>query len=93
MTCRRVTLENGFSAIVCGRGVTARRCRCGGPEVFLCDWKVERRGNNAATCDAPVCERCTTKPEAGKDLCPTHAGAWAAWKRARAGSDSAAAAT
>jgi hypothetical protein len=75
MTCARVTLDNGFTAIVCGPAPERRPCRCGKAAEFVCDWKVERRGK-AATCDAPVCAACSTKPAEGKDLCPTHGGLW-----------------
>ncbi len=39
----------------------------------LCDWKLE-----GGTCDAPLCENCTSSPARGKDLCPEHAAVWAA---------------
>ena len=74
MTCTPVTLPAGGHAIVCG---SSARCRCGRRAPLLCDWKVPER--RSGTCDTPVCERCTTSPTAGKDLCPTHAAAWADW--------------
>ena len=43
---------------------------------MLCDWKVPlKRG----TCDAAVCVNCSTSPAPNKDLCPTHAKAFAEW--------------
>jgi hypothetical protein len=87
MTCERVTLPDGTRAIVCGSR-RVRRCACGQPHTLLCDWKVKDR--RSGTCDAPLCPRCTTSPMPGKDLCPTHAQAFAARqaRQARQGSQS-----
>lgn len=82
MKCARVSI-GGANAIVCGPAPKRRACRCGRVADLLCDWKVDR-GGQSGTCDAPVCARCTTKPAPDKDLCPRHAGDWAAWKAARA---------
>lgn len=80
MTCEHVTLPNGATAIVC---FDTRRCKCGRPAKLLCDWKVPAK--KSGTCDAPVCDRCTTSPAPGKDLCLKHAVAFEDWKRARHG--------
>ena len=48
---------------------------CGTFSTRLCDWKV---GKSGETCDAPLCDDCTSSPARGKDLCPEHAGIWAA---------------
>ncbi len=68
---------NRHVAIVCGDfGVdeVPRLCECGENAVALCDWKIGKR-----TCDRPLCESCTSKPDPSKDkdLCPWHAKVWA----------------
>lgn len=80
MTCERVSLPGGITAIVCG---TRRkpRCKCGQPAPLLCDWKVP--GKKSGTCDAPICKRCATSPAPDKDLCPAHAEAFRVWKANR----------
>jgi hypothetical protein len=47
----------------------------------LCDWKMKATGSG--TCDAPICASCTTSPAPEKDLCPTHAAAFARWRNER----------
>lgn len=79
MTCERVALPGGGAAIVCTK--RTKRCACGRPATLACDWKVATR--KSGTCDAPVCARCTTSPAPGKDLCRSHAVAFAAWTAAR----------
>ncbi len=76
MPCTHVTLPGGGTAIVCGIR-RRQRCACGRPATLICDWKTTSR---SGTCDAPVCVRCATSPAEGKDLCATHAKAFAAWK-------------
>lgn len=78
MTCIPVKLPGGQRAIVCTQ---TRRCKCGRPAKLLCDWKTP--GAKKPTCDAPVCERCTTKPAPDKDLCVKHAIAYQEWKARR----------
>lgn len=80
MTCDHVILPNGTRAIVCHSG-RPRRCGCGRRAILTCDWKVADR--KSGTCDAPLCDRCTTSPAPEKDLCPDHATAFARWKAAR----------
>lgn len=77
MPCEKVSLEGGGFAIVCTRE-KRRRCACGRPGSRLCDWKV--KGKFSATCDEPLCDRCTHVPAPDKDLCPTHARQWAAMR-------------
>ena len=77
MTCERVALPAGGYAIVCGTR-RRKRCACGRPATLECDWKVPAR--KSGTCDAPICERCTTSPAPDKDLCPKHAQAFKEWK-------------
>lgn len=82
MTCETVRLPGGQVAIVCGRGRRNRpRCGCNRIATLECDWKVPSR--RSGTCDAPICDRCTTVPAPDKDLCPTHAEEWKRWKAKR----------
>lgn len=96
MACERVSLPGGGFAIVCGtrasRGQRAQdRCACGRPATLLCDWKVTAPAScsaavgrkNSGTCDAPICASCATSPAPEKDLCPTHAAAFARWQAER----------
>lgn len=76
MTCTRVTLPSGGTAIVCTTGARQARCACGRAAPFLCDWKVKDR--RSGTCDAPLCEACRHSPAPEKDLCPQHADEWRA---------------
>lgn len=80
MVCQRVQLPGGVGAIVC-TGRRRKRCSCGRPATLECDWKVKTR--RSGTCDAPICERCTTRPAPGKDLCPKHAAEFEQWKASR----------
>lgn len=80
MTCERVSLPGGGTAIVCGTR-KKKRCKCGRPATLACDWKVP--GRRSGTCDAPICDQCTMSPAPDKDLCPTHAEAFKAWKAER----------
>ena len=83
MPCTRVTLPGGVTGFVCSRTKPKDRhvppCRCGVPHTKLCDWKTP--DGPSPTCDAPLCESCTTVPAEGKDLCPEHAKEWEARKR------------
>lgn len=81
MTCERVALPGGVTAIVCSSR-TRQRCACGRPATRLCDWKVPTR--KSGTCDEPVCARCAYQPAPGKDLCPEHRDAFEHWRAARA---------
>lgn len=78
MTCHHVTIPGGGSAIVCTQ---TRRCKCGRRAPLLCDWKIPSK--RSGTCDAPICKRCVTSPQPGKDLCAKHAKAFEAWKAER----------
>ena len=79
MTCDRIPLSGGGSAIVCSSR-KRERCDCGRPATLLCDWKVQTR--KSGTCDAPLCARCAHKPAPGKDLCPAHRTAFEQWRAA-----------
>jgi hypothetical protein len=78
MKCQYVQMPGGGTAIVCSSGRRAK-CKCGRSATLLCDWKTPK--GKKMTCDKPICDRCTTKPAPDKDLCPTHAQAYAEWKR------------
>lgn len=80
MTCEHVTLPDGTRAIVCSSG-RRKLCKCGRAATLLCDWKVPAK--KSGTCDAPICDRCTTSPAPDKDLCREHAKAYEEWKRGR----------
>ena len=77
MPCIPFTTPEGGRGFAC----TVRRakaCSCGSRRTanLLCDWKDPSR--STGTCDQPLCSSCTSSPAPGKDLCPTHAEAWAA---------------
>lgn len=78
MTCEHVELEGGIKAIVCS---STKRCSCGRRATLECDWKVPTR--KSGTCDKPICAKCTVSPAPEKDLCPTHAKAFAEWQAGR----------
>lgn len=80
MTCGRVALPSGGTAIICGLP-KPKRCKCGRPGTLLCDWKVPSR--KSGTCDEPICHGCATSPARDKDLCPAHAKAFEEWKARR----------
>jgi hypothetical protein len=79
MTCDRVTLPGGGTAIVCSSRKRPR-CACGRSATLLCDWKVPDK--KSGTCDAPMCARCAMQPVPGADkqLCPAHVEAFKKWK-------------
>lgn len=82
MVCQRVPLLGGGHAIVCGPRARRRKCaECGRPADLLCDARLKGK---AKTCDRPICDRCTTSPAEGKDLCPEHARAYERWLATRA---------
>lgn len=78
--CQTVATPHG-TAIVCGVRMSRRRCACGRDAQRLCDWKVTAKASG--TCDAAVCNACTTSPAPDKDLCRKHAAAYADWQRQR----------
>lgn len=84
MPCTTVQLDNGAHAIVCTGRQPKRKCiGCGRAADLLCDWKVRDAAGKPATCDAPLCALCTSKPAPDKDLCPMHVGIWAERQAAR----------
>jgi hypothetical protein len=85
VTCEHVRLPGGGTAIVCGPRRSHDRCRCGRIATLACDWKMPKGTTvrKTGTCDKPLCERCTVSPAPDKDLCPTHAEAFEAWRSRR----------
>lgn len=81
MHCNRVKLENGATAIVCGRGRRAERCRwCAHtPGEFQCDWKI----GNGRTCDKHLCAQHAKEVAPDKHLCPEHQKSYEQWLAAR----------
>lgn len=77
MHCNRVKLENGTTAIVCGRGRRAERCRwCAHtPGEFQCDWKVGK----GRTCDKHLCAQHAKEVAPNKHLCPEHQKTYEQW--------------
>ena len=77
MTCEWIQLPGGGTAIVKFSGRRKPKpCACGRPSTLLCDWKTRATPHDIATCDAPLCDRCTYSPAKDKDLCPKHAAMW-----------------
>lgn len=70
MTCERITLQDGTTAIVCSRG--KRRATCGWcpkPHERLCDHATGKRGR---TCSKRLC-RDHAQSNGEHDICPDHA--------------------
>jgi hypothetical protein len=82
MTCEHIQMPGSVTAIACSSGRRPKCSGCGKPARLLCDWKTKT--GRYGTCDAPVCESCTVKPDKGKDLCPTHAAEYERWCAERA---------
>lgn len=64
--------NDGTTGIICSRGRQAKQkpcIACGKLGAWLCDAPL---GTTKKTCNAPLCDACTTKRD-GKDLCPKHA--------------------
>ena len=70
MKCSYIKIGD-HSVIACGPK-RIRTCACGQIAARLCDWKL---GPNQ-TCDALICDDCTTKPAKNKDLCKRHGRMW-----------------
>ncbi len=85
MGCEHVTLPGGGTAIICGPRQPHQKCPCGRRATLLCDWKMAEpiTFRKSQTCDKPLCDRCTSSPAPGKDLCSKHAAEWAAKLAAR----------
>jgi hypothetical protein len=71
--CKWVKLPDGNTAILTGNFPRPKDCACGKPSTRLCDWIIGR----GRTCDAPLCDACTSSPAKDKDLCKRHAQLWA----------------
>jgi hypothetical protein len=69
--CEHINLGDGNFAIVCGvrRGPRAKCSFCRRrPHEKLCDFDL----GNGKTCDAKMCDSCSTKIGPDRDLCPAH---------------------
>lgn len=75
MTCTRVRLGDGATAIVCQRRLRTQpvTCACGVTAARLCDYPTGPRGR---TCNRPVCALHATRVGKDRDLCPEHAVDW-----------------
>ncbi len=78
MTCRWINVD-GVTAIVCGPKPRRKRCSCGKPGEYLCDWKI----GGGKTCDKPICDEHAEEVAEDKHLCPEHQEAYRAWLDAR----------
>jgi hypothetical protein len=57
-----------FTAFICGRGRSTPCMQCQRPSTKLCDFPVSK----GKTCDAPICDHCTTPVGPDLDYCPKH---------------------
>lgn len=82
MTCERIPMPGGLTAIVCrGRGRRPKKCAwCSEASLFQCDWKMSAGG----TCDLHLCADHALEVGPEKHLCPTHQRAFEAWQAKRA---------
>jgi hypothetical protein len=69
MTCTRLTLPGGVSAIVCSSRTRTKLCSCGAPSTRLCDGPPPA-GARRTTCSAPICDAHATATGEELDLCP-----------------------
>lgn len=87
MHCENIDVPGVGRVIICGRNPSIdvrAACRvCGAPASKLCDFPTRRpvihggrQTLQKGTCDAPLCEKCTTDIGGDSDLCPVHAKAW-----------------
>lgn len=67
MTCRRVDLEDGSWAIVCGGGRRRAWCDCGGECLFLCDGPSSEPGKS--TCSRRLCAEHAHQVGPNRHLC------------------------
>jgi hypothetical protein len=74
MHCRpfRVEIDGKvMSGFACGSRSRAKPCKCGRKSTKLCDHPLT--GKLAGkTCDAPLCDHCSTSAGPDRDLCPVH---------------------
>jgi hypothetical protein len=72
VTCKVIQTNEG-TIIACTRG--QRETMCSECKVrkatLLCDFKL-RGALSGRTCDRPLCAKCTTKTDDGRDLCKPH---------------------
>lgn len=73
MACELIKTPNG-AVMVCSRGASKKYCACGRISSRLCDYKLYGP-KEGQTCDRPLCEKCTTKPDINNpdiDYCMPH---------------------
>ncbi len=69
--CEHIKFADGSVAIICGvrRGTPAKCQFCRRrPHTKLCDFDI----GNGKTCDARMCDSCTTNVGPNRDYCPAH---------------------
>ncbi|MCA9653204.1 MAG: hypothetical protein KC501_25040 [Myxococcales bacterium] len=76
MTCKPITLGDGFTAITCSRGARRRAAACDEPHcqrphTRLCDYPVTR-GGRPGTCDRKLCDGHAVRMGEDTDYCPAH---------------------
>lgn len=74
--CDYVDLPGGGKAIVRFSGKRPPKCGwCARTSSKLCDAIVSppEQVTHKRTCDAPICDQCTTSAGRNRDLCPMHA--------------------
>lgn len=74
MSCDRIQLPGGATAIVCHGKARAKKCEfCSHPATLQCDYAVaEQIGGDPITCDAYMCAGCAQPKGDGVDHCPKH---------------------
>jgi hypothetical protein len=68
MKCSTVKLDNGVTAIVCGRDRRGKCSQCGRLSTKLCDFPQP----NGKTCDKKLCGHCAVPIGPDMDYCPDH---------------------
>ena len=75
MPCSPLVKENKVVGFICTRGRKPKPCfYCGNPSSQLCDFPIGKHKNGKKkTCDAAMCERCTSKGVSKEyDFCRPH---------------------
>lgn len=78
MPCHTIKVD-GTVAIICTSRGRQKRCACGRPARYLCDWKL----GGGKTCDRPICAVHAEEVAKDKHLCVDHQAAYARWLDAR----------
>lgn len=79
MPCIHVKTKDKLIAICCTARERARRCKCGEPSKYQCDWKT----GPGKTCDRYICAKCAKEVAPEKHLCAAHQVAYSQWLAAR----------